>query len=391
MIPHLTMVVAKAATTCPLPTKTTGHSIFAAIARPIADVLAFFYSLVPNYAFAILCLSVVWMLIIAPLTLKSTRSMLAMQRLQTPMKKLQAEHKNDRQALNQAMMDLYKQEGVSPLGGCLPMLLPLPVFFALFQVIDGLSYIHLVNGVRCPDPHYLSPHTAMFKAIFRANGHINAVGLDLAKNALSAHSSFLAALPYFAVLLIMIGTQYLQNAQMMARNPSAQDNPQMRYMKYLPIVFGIIFIRFPAGVILYYAASSVCRIIQQTLMYRFDPQVKRLAAKDIREVETEVEEIEHGRRRPQGPQPSTASSQKPTPSRPGGRFREALARQQQAVAERQRAQADTRSGRVGKAPVPSGAGAAKSGRPGGGRGDRPPSDGRPAQTGNAGGGATPKA
>ncbi len=387
MIPHLSVAVAKVSTTCPLPTKVSGHSIFGAIARPIADVLAFFYSLVPNYAFAILCLSVVWMVLIAPLTLKSTRSMLAMQRLQPQMKKLQAEHKNDRQALNQAMMDLYKQEGTSPLGGCLPMLLPLPVFFALFEVIDGLSYTYLIHGTRCPDPRYLSPNTAMFHAIFNAGGHISAIGMDLAKNALSAHSSFLAALPYFLLLLAMIGTQYLQSAQMMTRNPSAQDNPQMRFMKYLPLVFGIIFIRFPAGVILYYAASSVCRIIQQTLMYRFDPQVKRLAAKDIREVETEVEELEHGGRRPQVRQASPAqggAAQNPSAARSGGRFREALARQQRAMEERQRAPADARRARPARDPHSSAPGTAGEG------GSVPGKAGRPVPGSNAPGGAAAK-
>ena len=334
-----------AAASCPYPTKVSGHSIFGPIARPLAAVLAWFYSLVPNYAFAIICVSVAWAIIIAPLTLKSTRSMLAMQHLQPQMKKLQAEHKNDRQALNQAMMDLYKQEGVSPLGGCLPMLLPFPVFIALFDVINGLSYTHLVNGVRCPDPRFLSPHTAMFHDIFAANGHLNAFGLDLAKNALSSHPSFLAALPYFVLLLVMIGTQYLQSAQMYARNPNMADNPQAKMMKYLPIVFGIIFIRFPAGVILYYAASSILRILQQTLMYRFDPAVLRLANRDVRAVEQEIDDIETGRRKrvpSAGRGGATEASSKEAPAKsaggPGARFREALARQQEAMQERGRAQ-----------------------------------------------------
>lgn len=334
-----------AAASCPYPTKVSGHSIFGPIARPLAAVLAWFYSLVPNYAFAIICVSVAWAIIIAPLTLKSTRSMLAMQHLQPQMKKLQAEHKNDRQALNQAMMDLYKQEGVSPLGGCLPMLLPFPVFIALFDVINGLSYTHLVNGVRCPDPRFLSPHTAMFHDIFAANGHLNAFGLDLAKNALSSHPSFLAALPYFVLLLVMIGTQYLQSAQMYARNPNMADNPQAKMMKYLPIVFGIIFIRFPAGVILYYAASSILRILQQTLMYRFDPAVLRLANRDVRAVEQEIDDIETGRRKrvpSAGRGGATEAPSKEAPAKsaggPGARFREALARQQEAMQERGRAQ-----------------------------------------------------
>ncbi len=370
MTPHLLLAAARihaavraAPAVCgPYPTKTLGHSLFGAINRPLAAVLAWFYSLVPNYAFAILCVSVAWAIIIAPLTLKSTRSMLAMQRLQPQMKKLQAEHKNDRQALNQAMMDLYKQENVSPLGGCLPMLLPFPVFIALFEVIDGLSRTHLVHGVRCAYPQFLSPTTAMFHAIWRANGRIDAFGLDLAKNALSAHPSFLAALPYFVLLLVMIGTQYLQSAQMYARNPSMQDNPQAKFMKYLPVVFGIIFIRFPAGVILYYAASSICRILQQSLMYRFDPSVRRLAVRDIREVEQEIDDIEAGRtKRVANPRTDRQAGSPPARSSggPGSRLREALARQQEAATPPTRAATAKAKGK------PASTGAARSdGRPG---------------------------
>src|SRR5579875_1086332 len=106
--------------------------MFDPIARIIAAILAFFYALIPNYGFAIIMLTVLVMVIIAPLQIKSTRSMLAMQKLQPELKRLQAQHKNDRAALNEAMMALYREHGVSPLGGCLPMLLPFPVFFALF-------------------------------------------------------------------------------------------------------------------------------------------------------------------------------------------------------------------------------------------------------------------
>lgn len=331
--------------TCPYPTKIAGSSIWGPIARPLAAVLAWFYSLVPNFAFAIIGVGVAWTIIIAPLTLKSTRSSLAMQRLQPQMKKLQAEHKNDRMALNQAMQDLYKQEGVSPLGGCLPMLLPFPVFIALFDVIDGLSYRPLVDGVRCSYPRFLSPSTSMFHAIVAAHGRLDSFGMDLAKNALSSHPSFLAALPYFVLLLVMIGTQYLQSAQMYSRNPSAQDNPQMKFMKYLPILFGIIFIRFPAGVILYYAASSILRILQQTLMYRFDPVVVRLTAKDLGMVEKEIADIDSGRRpQPQRAGTARGSAVDPAPTKspggPGARLREALARQQESAQDRARARTD---------------------------------------------------
>jgi len=331
------------------PTKALGSSVFAAIARPIADILAAIYSVIPNYAVAIIGLSLLWMLIIAPLTLKSTRSMLAMQKLQPEIKKLQAEHKNDRQALSQAQMDLFKQHNVSPFGSCLPMLLPLPVFFALFEVIDQLSskrtYKTASGLIRCAQPHYLSPHTAMFKAIVAAGGRLDSFGLDLSKDALSSHASFAAALPYFVLLLVMIGTQYLQTARMMSRNPASQDNPQAKMMKFLPIIFGVIFIKFPAGVILYYTMSNVARVGQQELMYLFDPKVKSLARKDLKEVRDEVAEIERGTRK-------RVRAADTEPARPST-FRDLLARakEQQGGARGNEPAGGPRSGSTKTAPA----------------------------------------
>ena len=260
-----------------------GTSLLDPIAKPIAWVLAQIYAVVPNYGVAILVLSVIWMVIISPLTLKSTRSMLAMQKLQPKLKKLQEQHKNDKQAFAQAQMDLFRENQVSPFGSCLPMLLPLPVFFALFRVIQGLGRV---------DPKYLSPSTRMYKDIHAAGGKLDAFGMNLSQNAFSHHSSVWAALPFWILVLAMAGTGYLQSSQMMSRNPNAAQNPQMRMMKYLPILFVIFFIRFPAGVLLYYAMSNVCRIVQQDFMYRFDPKVKALVVKDILEVEEHTHEID---------------------------------------------------------------------------------------------------
>ena len=112
----------------------------------------------------------------------------------------------------------------------------------------------------------------------------------------------MAALPYWILLLVMAGTGYLQSSQMMTRNPNAAQNPQMRLMKYLPLLFVVFFIRFPAGVLLYYAMSNVCRIVQQDAMYRFDPKVKALVAQEVREVEAHTHEIDEeqarGKKRP---------------------------------------------------------------------------------------------
>ncbi len=311
-----------------------GSGIINPIAKPVAAVLAFFYSIVPNYGIAILVLAVVWMVIISPLTLKTTRSMLAMQKLQPQLKKLQEQHKNDRQAFAQAQMDLFKEHNVSPFGSCLPSILPLPVFFALFRVIDGLS--HTVNGVS--NPQYLSQNTQMWKDIHAAGGHINAFGMDLAKSALSSHSSFFTAIPFFILLLIMIGSQYAQTAQMMSRNPAQANNPQAKLMKFLPLFFGVICIQFPAGVVLYYGMSNLCRIAQQSAMYRYDPKVKALVDKEVIEVEAHTNELEaegKGKSRPT----KVPAKQPAQPPASRSRFQTLLAKQQELAQQRNAAKA----------------------------------------------------
>jgi hypothetical protein len=162
----------------------------------------------------------------------------------------------------------------------------------------------------------------MFKDIVAAHGHLNAFGMDLSKSPLSSHSGIGAAAPFWIVLLIMAGTSYLQTAQMMSRNPSAaQNNPQMRIMKYVPLLFAVLCMRFPAGVIVYYAMSNICRIVQQDAMYRFDPRVKTLVAQEVIEVEErthEIDEAERQRRsRPGYTPPRGARQPSDTPAKQG--------------------------------------------------------------------------
>jgi YidC/Oxa1 family membrane protein insertase len=397
--------LAAAANTCP-PAKESGGGVFGPIAKPLAAVLAGIYHVVPSYGVAILVLSVAWMVIISPLTLKSTRSMLAMQKIQPEIKRLQEKHKNDRQAFAQAQMDLFKERGVSPFGSCLPTLLPLPVFFALFRLLDGLS--NKTHG--CPTPQFLSPNTKMYHDIVAGGGTLHSFGLNLSQNALSHHSSFLAAVPFFILLLIMGGTQYLQTQQMMSRNPAAADNPQMKMMKYLPIIFTVICIRFPAGVVLYYSMSNLCRIAQQSLMYRFDPKVRTLAAKEVIDVEsyTKEHEAEHARERAQGKSrdrspavrgKGDAAEEEPKPARSRFSALFEAAKEQKARDLERRSEAKTegkgqpasRPANAKKAGGGAGGGPAKAGgaKAGGGRagGPKQPSGGR---SGGGGGGSGAK-
>src|SRR2546421_12102199 len=101
-------------------------------------LLALFYSAIPNLGVSIILLTVLVMLILFPLTAKQAKSMLAMQRVQPEVKRLQAKYKNDRQKLNEEMMKFYKENQINPLAGCLPLILQMPLFIVLYRLIYGL-------------------------------------------------------------------------------------------------------------------------------------------------------------------------------------------------------------------------------------------------------------
>lgn len=255
-----------------------------AFAEPFADLLAFFYAPFHSYGLAIILLTLVVMVVLLPLTVKGTRSMLAMQKLSPEIKKLQEKHKNDRQKLSEETMALYRDNKINPLGGCFPLLLQIPVFLILYHVINGLG--HKTNGV--PDPSFLPPSSEMYKDLVADGGQMVSFGIDLSKSATDAHGTFWAALPFYALILIMVGLQYFQQWQVTSRAPAA-DSPQAQQMrmiqKFFPPIFGIFSINFPAGVVLYWVISSIFRVIQQWAMYRYDPLLKSTVASAKKEAE----------------------------------------------------------------------------------------------------------
>src|ERR671930_1442919 len=105
-----------------------------------ARLLAWFYDLWPSYGVAIILLTLAVRLVLFPLTAKQAKSMLAMQRVQPELKRLQQKYKNDRQKLNEEMMKFYKEHQINPLAGCLPLLLQMPLFIILYRVIRGLTH-----------------------------------------------------------------------------------------------------------------------------------------------------------------------------------------------------------------------------------------------------------
>jgi YidC/Oxa1 family membrane protein insertase len=281
----------------------------------LAGLLAFFYDhVVSDYAAAITLLTFTVMLVLAPLTWKGTRSMLAMQRLQPEMKRLQEKHKNDRQALNEAMMAFYKEHQVNPLSSCLPQLLQFPVLIVMFRVINGLT--HLKGGY----PQYISKTTDLAQALHRSAGKMVSLGMDLSVSAAKATGT--DKLPLYILIGLVVATSFWQSRQMTARNPAAAANPQAQMMqRVFPLISGLISFNLPAGVVLYFLVSNLFRIGQQSLMYRLDPALTAEVKKEVKEIDAKATLIEKTHKTTG----STGRAQLPGTTSPAGRTNGAAA------------------------------------------------------------------
>jgi len=260
--------------------------IFQPLLDAVGSVLAFFYSIIPNYPIDVALLTIVIMALLTPLTVKSTKNMAAMQALGPEMKKLQQKYKGaeNRAQLNEEMMKLYKEHKVNPASGCLPMLLQMPAFFILYSVIRGMTntvthaaYTTTVAGlkvyhppVNIAEPRYIPHDSAMYHNIVAAHGQLISFGMDFSEKLLSHHSSIFVAIPFLLLVVASVGLQYLQMSRLNARNPGAsQANPQAAMLqKYMPLIFGFIYINVAAILNVYFIVSSAIRILTQEILFR---------------------------------------------------------------------------------------------------------------------------
>ena len=258
-------------------------SIFEGFFKIVADILGFLFNLTNSYGGAILLLTIGVMIITSPLTLKSTRSMLQMQRHQPELKKLQAKYKDDRERLNTEMMAFYKENGINPLSGCVPVLMQAPIFIVLYQVLRGIttrlggsaSGIGRVAGNLATNnsfapwklhdqvfaPQHLSSSGDLYKSL-HASTKMNFFGVDLAISPLDAvRIGIGTAIPFLLLMAFMLISQIIQNRQIQGRAQNAQANPQQQMiMKFLPFMLPIFSFQFPAGLGLYYFVQGLCRI-----------------------------------------------------------------------------------------------------------------------------------
>lgn len=252
----------------------------------IASLLSWLYDLWPSYGGAILLLTVIIMIVLAPFTVRQTRSMLAMQDLQPEVKRLRQKYGSDRERMNQEMMALYQANGVNPLGGCLPILIQAPIFLVLFQVVRGLtrreSDVGLALGdaiERAPgagvsefgdrvfNPAYLDPTSALYQDLSVAT-EMRSFGLDLSQSASEAlGNSIIGGIPYLLLVISVGVTTWLQQKQIQGRSSAAAMNPQQQMlMKVLPFMLPVFSFGFPAALVVYWFVSNLFRVGQQVFI-----------------------------------------------------------------------------------------------------------------------------
>jgi YidC/Oxa1 family membrane protein insertase len=231
-----------------------------------AKSLAWFYALVPNYAVAIALLTLAVMIVTTPFTLKGTRSMIQMQALQPEMRRLQIKYKDDRQKLNEELMAFYKANNLNPLGGCLPLLLQLPLFFILFRVVRGLVDNPHGRGFQ---PKYLDKASKLYEHLHNAH-HMKAFGLDLAQSASSElRRGFTHGILPLVLVAIVAVTSYWQQRQIQGRNPNAEVNPQQQMlMRIMPLMFVVFAFIEPTALVVYFIVSNLYRVGMQGYITR---------------------------------------------------------------------------------------------------------------------------
>jgi YidC/Oxa1 family membrane protein insertase len=234
--------------------------------KVIAQVEIFFYDAIPNYAIAIALLTLVVMVATTPFTLKGTRSMIQMQRLQPEMRRLQLKYKDDRQKLNEELMAFYKENQLNPLGGCLPLLLQAPIFMILFNVVRGLTRLGEDGTFH---PKHLDHASAMYQHLDKSKEML-AFGVDLAESASKALADgFVHGLPHVVMVAIVAMSSYYQQKQIQGRNPNAEIPPQQKMlMRLMPAMFVFFAFVSPAGLVVYFVVSNLYRIGMQHYITR---------------------------------------------------------------------------------------------------------------------------
>jgi YidC/Oxa1 family membrane protein insertase len=264
-------------------------SVFDTLATPVAFVLkeihAGLSTFLPDgsgltWGLSIVLLTITVRIVLFPLFVKQIKSQRRMQELAPKVKALQAKHKGDRETLNVELMKLYKDHGTNPISGCLPLILQLPIFFALFRVMNEFR----PHFDKAGQPHWTGKYN-LSSGLIEQGAHAKVFGAPISAafnssaktlSVLSAHSGTVKVVA--AIMIITMGaTTFLTQRQMMARNGAAADPQQAQVQKImlyvLPFSFAIFGFSFPIGVLLYWLTTNVWSMGQQYFVIKRMPPV----------------------------------------------------------------------------------------------------------------------
>ena len=249
-------------------------ALFNGIQEILAGVLAFFYDLVPSFGLAIIFLVILVNILLFPLTLRQTRATRAFHEIQPEIRRIQKELKDTPEEMQKELVRVQRESGASA-GGCLlPILVQMPIWFALFRVLTNIS--NVANEV--PDTVPVLPESALLDAV--RDHDINFLGMDLSLNMSGGiRSGLVQAIPYVLMLVLMVASQYFQQWHAQRGNtPRADLTPQQKQQqqtqqvitRVMPLFIGFISWNFPAGLVVYWATSNLFRLGQQFVIFAID-------------------------------------------------------------------------------------------------------------------------
>ena len=233
-------------------------AILEPFALAIGFLLSYSYDFTDSYGFSIVVLTIIINIIIFPLTLRQTRSTKRMQDIQPELKKLQKQHKDNKEQLNKEIAELYKTKGINPLGCVLPLIIQMPVWFALFRVLR--------------EPLLFIPKEASLFTQLGDHSSVLFFTMDL-QIPESEISTWIDRIPYLVLILFVILTALYQQSQLTKKSGNS-NNPQAQQMqmigKVMPIFFGFISWTLPTGLVVYFLTGNIFRIGQQALIVKLD-------------------------------------------------------------------------------------------------------------------------
>lgn len=266
---------------------------FQALLDAIGWLLAWLYDLTGSFGFAIIILTIVFRIVLLPLGIKQIKSMQAMQALQPKIKEIQKKYKGNKQKVQEQTMKLYQEYGVNPLGGCLPLLLQFPILIAMYSVIRAPVPMPADPdnpGVVTYKDNHLPEDSALFADITAHEGKgqgfllmnlqcspqnagktvdVRDTAGEPTEDNLECGNGIADRVPYYVLLILMIGTTFYSSRQTQKATPASAQNQQTQIItKVMPLMFGVFGFAFPAGLILYWTVSNLFQIGQQAVMLR---------------------------------------------------------------------------------------------------------------------------